>query len=325
MEWTDKFPMVRDGEEYPNYSSFSYIRTSGTPIYSFKDFYFGTEGKETYLKGKWFLMPNGYHYHHFIKEMLAPFLYYKNNIDNSIKVLWIDQTNGSPTGQNMDLVNSEMKNLLSNFGLESITHHELNNGKLIVDELITFGVGPRFLYNNMLDFIKYYIFGNTGYYHFPEGNQELRKFFIPYMLEDDSKPKKIFITRRDANNALKEQNREEDFQNRYESDDFAKALEDYFSEQEYTILQLSGMSLFEQISYFYNAEKIAGSPGTNLCNLIYSKPNVCVIQAIHFNNYSYPWEKEFDSVISPEYKYIDLIGCIGYTDTMQRLRESGIK
>lgn len=324
MEWTDKFPLVSAGEEYPNYSSFSYIRTSGSPIYSFKDFYFGTEGKETYLKGKWFLMPSGYHYHHFIKEMLAPFLYYKNNIDDSIKILWIDQPNGSPTGQKMDLVNSEIKELLFVFGLETLTHVELNDGKLMVDELITFGVGPRFLHNNMLDFIKYYIFGNTGYYHFPEGNQELRKFFTKYMITDDSKPKKIFVTRRDANAAIEQNNRQQDFAHRYESDEFLKALEDYFSEHGYTILSLSGMSLFEQISYFYNAEKVAGSPGTNICNLIYSKPEVSLIQIIHFGNYSYPWEKEFNSVISPEYKYIDVVGCIGYTDTMEKLKGLGI-
>jgi hypothetical protein len=147
MKWTDKFPMVREGEEYPNYSSFSYIRTSGSPIYSFKDFYYGRGEKETHLKGKWFLMPNGYHYHHFIKEMLAPYLYYKNNIDDSIKILWIEQPNWSPTGHNMDLVNSEIKELICEFGLETIKYDDLIKDKLILDELITFGVGPRFLHN----------------------------------------------------------------------------------------------------------------------------------------------------------------------------------
>lgn len=318
----DQYPLVKAGDEYPNYSSFSYIRTSGSPIYSFKDFYFYHGEKETHLKGKYFLMPNGYHYHHFIKEMLAPFLYYKNNIDDSIKILWIDQPMDSPTGQNMKLVNSEMKELLSDFGMHVITHEDLYKGKLIVDELITFGVGPRFLY--VPQFIKHYVFGNTGYYHFPEGNQELRKFFTKYMITDDSKPKKIFVTRRDANAAIEQNNRQQDFTDRYESDEFLKALEDYFSEHGYTILSLSGMSLFEQISYFYNAEKVAGSPGTNICNLIYSKPEVSLIQIIHFGNYSYPWEKEFNSVISPDYKYIDVVGSIRYTDTMDRLKGSGI-
>jgi hypothetical protein len=70
---------------------------------------------------------------------------------------------------------------------------------------------------------------------------------------------------------------------------------------------------------------VAGSPGSNICNLIYSKPDVPLIQIIHFTNYSYPWEQEFESVISPQYKYINVVGCIGYTDTMQKLRESGIK
>lgn len=312
------FPMVRAGEEYPNYSSFSYLKTSGSPIYSFKDFYFG-EGKEFILKGKWFLMPKGYHYHHFIKEMLAPFLYYKNNIDDSIKILWIEQEIPSPTGQNMELVNSELKDLLFDFGIEIFNIEDLHKNKLIVDELITFGVGPRFL--RIDNFIKYYSFPNTGYYHFSEGNVELRKFFSPYMIDDPSKPKKIFATRKDANLSLKEKNREQDFTNRYENEEFLNALEDYFIQNDYKIITLSGMSIFEQISYFYNAEKVAGSPGSNLCNLIYSKPDVSLIQVIHFNNYSYPWEKEFDSVISPNYKYIDVVGCLEYNDTMEKLKK----
>lgn len=312
------FPMVKVGEEYPNYSSFSYLKTSGSPIYSFKDFYFG-EGKEVNLKGKWFLMPKGYHYHHFIKEMLAPFLYYKNNIDNSIKILWIEQEIPSPTGQNMELVNNELKDLLFDFGIEIFNIEDLDKNRLIVDELITFGVGPRFL--RVDNFIKYYSFPNTGYYHFPEGNVELRKFFTPYMIDDPSKSKKIFATRKDANLSLKEKNRELDFSNRYESEEFLNALEDYFTQNDYKIIALSGMSIFEQISYFYNAEKVAGSPGSNLCNLIYSKPDVSLIQIIHFRNYSYPWEKEFDSVISPEYKYIDVTDCIGYNDTMEKLKK----
>lgn len=320
------YPFVNAGEEYPNYSSFSYIRTSGTPIYSFKDFYFSSGSEEIHLKGKWFLMPKGYHYHHFIKEFLAPFLYYKNNIDDSIKILWVDQTIFSPTGQNMQLVNTQIKELLFDFGIETINGEELYKNKLIIDELITFGVGPRFLWD-IPDFIKYYNFGNTGYYHFPEGNKELRKFFTKYMIEDQSKPKKIFVTRKDANSAIEKNEREADFNDRYESHEFLTALEDYFIEEGYTIISLSGMSLFEQISYFYNAEEIAGSPGTNLCNLIYSKQDISLTQVIHFGEhvYSYPWEKEFNSVISPQYKYIDVVGCIGYTDTMQKLRESGIK
>ena len=50
MELTDKFPMVRPGEEYPNYSSMSYITTSGSPIYLFKDFYFITGDQKTHLQ-----------------------------------------------------------------------------------------------------------------------------------------------------------------------------------------------------------------------------------------------------------------------------------
>lgn len=291
-----QFPLVSHGEEYPNYSSFSYIKTSGSPIYSFKDFNFINGGKEIRLKGKWFLMPKGYHYHHFLKEMLAPYLYYKNNIDDSVKVLWVEQPIDSPTGQNMELVNSEIKQLLSEFGIETITREELHNDSLFVDELITFAVGPRFLY--IENFIKHYIFGNTGYYHFPEGNQELRKFFTPYMIEDKSKPKKIFLSRRDANDAIRALQRFDDFDDRYLALEVENCIEQFFTDKGYEILSLSGMSIFDQISYFYNADKIAGITGSNLCNAIFSKHEIDLYEIFTHRNYSYPWYKEFESVLT---------------------------
>jgi hypothetical protein len=289
-----QFPLVSPGEEYPNYSSFSCIRTSGSPIYSFKDFYYGN-GKEFNLKGKWFLMPKGYHYHHFLKEMLAPYLYYKNNIDDSIKILWVEKDISSPTGQNMELVNTELKKLLSDFNIETINIDDFNNIKLNVDELITFGVGPRFL--DIPNFIKHYIFGNTGYYHFPEGNVELRKFFTPYMTDDFSRPKKIFISRKDANNSIKENQRINDFNDRYLAEEIEDQIEQFFLDHGYEILSLSGMSIFDQISYFYNAEKIAGITGSNLCNAIFSKHGIDLYEIFTHRNYSYPWYKEFDSVL----------------------------
>lgn len=289
-----QFPLVNSGEEYPNYSSFSCIKTSGTPIYSFKDFYFG-EGPDVNLKGKWFLMPKGYHYHHFLKEMLAPYLYYKNNIDDSIKILWVEKDIPSPTGQNMELVNTEIKKLLSDFGIETIKIEDLSNIKLNVDELITFGVGPRFL--EVDNFIKNYIFGNTGYYHFPEGNIELRKFFSPYMTDDLSKPKKIFLSRKDANISIKENQRISDFNNRYLAEETEDQIEQFFLDHGYKILTLSGMSIFDQISYFYNAEKIAGITGSNLCNAIFSKNGIDLYEIFTHRNYSYPWHQEFDSVL----------------------------
>ena len=294
-----QFPMVNAGEEYPNYSSFSYVRTSGCPIYSFKDFHFNN--KDNHLPGKWFLMPKGYHYHHFLKEMLAPYLYYKNNIDDSVKVLWIEQPINSPTGQNMELVNSEIKELLSGFGLETLDRENLS---FSVDELITFGVGPRFL--DIPNFIKNYIFGNTGYYHFPEGNQELRKFFTPYMIEDSSRPKKIFLSRRDANKTIKELDKETDFANRYLDPEEEQALEQVFIDKGYEVLWLSGMSIFDQISYFYNAEKIAGLSGTNLCNAIFSKNGIDMYEVFANKRYAYPWYKEFDSVIKYNRHVIEL-------------------
>ena len=318
------YPLVRPGEEYPNYSSFSCIRTANpheyyvkSPFYSFKDFNFNDENKKNHLKGTWFLMPSADHYHHFLKEMLGPYLYYKNNIDDSIKVLWIDVPVHPQNPHKMQLVNSEIKQLLSEFEIETFN---CENISVSVDELITFAVGPRFL--PIPNFIKHYVFCNTSYYHFPEVNNELRKFFTPYMIEDKTKPKKIFISRKESNISLEENNLKN---HRYENSDFLQALEDYYNEQEYTILSLSGMSIFEQISYFYNAEKIAGSPGTNLCNVIFSKPDVSLTEIIHFDDYYYPWHIEFDSVIPIKYQDINVVGCSGYNDTINILKESGEK
>ena len=240
-------------------------------------------------------MPKGYHYHHFIKEMLGPFLYYKNNIDNSVKILWIDQPIISPTGQDMELVNSEIKKLLFDFGMHVIDIEDLRSTDLTVDELITFAVGPRFL--DIPNFIKNYIFGNTGYYHFPEINQELRNFFTPYMIDDKLKPKKIFISRKDANKSIRDKNLAENFNNRYLSPEKEDEIEKFFIDNNYKILSLSGMSIFDQISYFYNAEKIAGVSGTNLCNIIFSKNEIDLYEIFTHINYSYPWHKETENFL----------------------------
>ena len=308
---------MRSGEEYPNYTSVSYIRTPGGPMYSFKDLTFEGSLEHLTLTGKWFLMPKGYHYHHFIKEVLGPFLYYKNRVDSSIQILWVEQPTGSPTGQLLERVTKEIKDLLTT---EVVQEVSLNDVSIHVDELIIFSCNARFLHQS--DFIKHYEFCNIGYFDFPEVNQELRSFFLPYMVEDEAKPKKIFITRKDANTAIEINNREKDFKNRYQSRDVTSALEDFFLEQGYTILSLSGMSVFDQISYFYNADVVAGAPGTNLCNLIYSKPNVSIIQIRQSQTYSYPWEKEFDSVLSPVYQYIDMFTVNTYEDAMRTLTEA---
>jgi hypothetical protein len=309
--------LVKPGEEYPNYTSVSYIRTPGGPMYSFKNL--TSEGlvAPLHLPGKWFLMPKGYHYHHFIKEVLGPFLYYKHRVDSSIQILWVEQPIDSPTGQLLERVTEEIKNMLNT---EVLKEAVLNDATLHVDELVVFSCNARFLHQP--GFIKHYEFCNIGYFDFPEVNQELRSFFSPYMIEDATKPKKIFITRKDADTAIEVNNRENDFKERYQNKDVTHALEDFFINQGYTVLSLSGMSVFEQISYFYNAEVVAGAPGTNLCNLIYSKPNVSITQIRQSQNYSYPWEKEFDSVLSPVYQYIDLFNVHTYEEAMRTLTEA---
>lgn len=264
-------------------------------------------------------MPKGYHYHHFIKEILGPFLYYKNKIDPSIKILWVEQPISSPTGQNMELVNSEIKSLLIPFGLEEIDALDFPNLQLTIEELISFSCGTRFLYAK--EFIKHYEFCNIGYFDFSEVNHELRAFFNQFMVEDEKKPKKIFTTRRDANMVLLQNNLENEFSNRYQDEGLTGALEDFFRSKGYEVISLSGMSVFDQISYFYNADVIAGVPGTNLCNLIYSKKDVSVIQVRHIPNYSYPWEKEFDSVLAPKYTYIDIFGVQGYEESLALLEK----
>jgi hypothetical protein len=301
--------LVLPGEEYPNYDSMSYIKTDGGPFYTFNNFYLDNASDvQIDLKGSWILIPKGYQYHHFLKEIFGTYLYYKNNVDRDINVLWVEQPIDSPTGHNLELVNNELSSSIKPDKIHKIQISDIVTKNIKIEKLIIFSCNTRYFFSlespNL--FIKNYTFNNLGYYHFPEVNKELRKFFEMYMHEDIRKPKKIFITRRDANNAIRKNNRLKDFDNRYMDEWLDDTLENFFSSRGFEIVTLSGMSIKDQISYFYNADVIAGVRGGNLCNTICSKDGTALMQ-ININKlYSYPWEKEFDSVVGLNYMDLHL-------------------
>jgi hypothetical protein len=92
------------------------------------------------------------------------------------------------------------------------------------------------------------------------------RFFLlsEYAYQDYTYPNKIFISRKDASNGVRLND--------------SDAIETHFENQGFEIIQLSSMSVIEQINLFYNANIIAAPHGAALANLIFCKPGTTVYE-----------------------------------------------
>src|SRR5690606_23787987 len=83
-------------------------------------------------------------------------------------------------------------------------------------------------------------------------------------LENNNSPKKIFLSRKDANNKRSVLNEDEIF-----------AL---FQSRGYQRFELGKLSLEEQISLFYNAKYVDSFVGSSAANIMYCQPGTCFIE-----------------------------------------------
>lgn len=106
----------------------------------------------------------------------------------------------------------------------------------------------------------------------------IRKFFKDLMVSDHSSPKSIIINRKLTHNHSKFN------RNIHDIDVFVSDLKNKYSEN-FTVIELEGLTLSEQIKYFYNAEKIISIHGSGLVWLNFCKENTKVIEIVP------PWFK----------------------------------
>jgi hypothetical protein len=130
-----------------------------------------------------------------------------------------------------------------------------------------------------------------------EGVQLIRERLISRVRDSVGYPEKIYISRRDATERYKklitsgETSDKNSINEARERNYDETNIEDYFIAMGYTPICLEGMPYIEQMNHFYNAKTIAGLIGSGFCNIIFSKPEVELIE-IHVSatfefSYSY--------------------------------------
>ena len=117
-----------------------------------------------------------------------------------------------------------------------------------------------------------------------EGVQLLRERLITSVRESEDYPEKMYVSRRDATERYKnlikdgETSDTKSINEARERNYDETNLENYFIAKGYEPVCLEGMPYREQMNYFYNAKKIAGLVGSGFCNLIFSRPDVELIE-----------------------------------------------
>lgn len=283
-----------------SWDSFEIIEDSNTPIYYFKNFKIGNFSGDSFnLHGQYFLMSRVDQYFHFLKEYFGSYLYLKNKILPSINYLFIynDVEKDSPDDYFIDnIIESVMLKIKQNKGT-AINQDFLNKGYVYISDFyMTFDHGKA-----LIDYKKH--FKHNG---MPDIIKELRYFYSDSMVDNPSSPKKIFISRRLASSSqdylVKTGQRAFRYYDRHIND----ALEDFFSDLGYSIIELYGINIEKQVELFYNATHIAGPLGTGFFNGIFSKPGTKFISVNRNPRYFFDFEGEIKSVIDCEFYYHQL-------------------
>lgn len=295
--------------DYENkYDELQIINDKNTPIYLYKNLKIGNlNGEEITLTGEYILVGKMNQYFHFLKEYFGGYLYYKNNINPKVKFLFI--SDNSVEYNLVDVVINETIDYLKNNDGIFIDKIDLENSYLNIENLVIIFDHGRCLtnYNKFFD-----------HFGMPDFIKELRFFYSKFMIDDDSIHKKNYITRR-AISEGQERNRitgKRLF--RYYDKHMEDALENFFSDLGYEIVETIGMTMQEQVKLFYNSTHIAGALGTNFLNGIFCKPGTKFISVNRNPKYTYNFEGEIKSVIDCEFYYHQLEEHVGY----ERFKES---
>jgi len=282
-----------------SYDSLQILENDMTPIYVFKNLKLGNfSGEKVYLPGTYMVITPTPHYFHFLKEYLGSYLYYKNNHNKNTKYLWLDhdQYYFRPYQQIKEVV-KETFNLLDDDGF--VTKKEDFADKLfIIDELVIMFEGQKMI---LRDIVPHFNYQNT-----PEINKEIVSFFKQYQVQDNEYPEKIFISRKIVSKALEGKEGSQEYKYRYVPEYIENAIEDFFIEKGFKIIELSGMPIKEQIKLFYNAKEVAGILGTGFFNGMFCK-NMTKFIAIRTNDiYNYGFSDDISAVIDFDYQDINL-------------------
>jgi len=248
------------------------------------------------------------HYFHFLKEYLAFYLYYKNKYDNSLKYLWIDHNKFMyPKNQNMPHICDFTFKRIDMFSGARVADSEIHESTYLVEKIVVMFDSQHALLNKKVK--------QSNYWGTPDLNKELALFFQQYAERDDLSPKKIFLSRKIVSEELPKypENSQEgiswkrrQISLRYNEPWVENTIEDFFADNDYVSVQLSGMTIPEQVKLFYNATDVAGLLGTAFYNGIFSNSGTNFIAIRTSPAYWYDFENDIKSVITANFNYVNV-------------------
>jgi hypothetical protein len=122
------------------------------------------------------------------------------------------------------------------------------------------------------------------------GILEMRNIFLKKLKDVNIEtPKKIFLSRKDANERYKEKGLGPSF-DRYCSDEINEVIEEFFISKGYHSIILEGMGYLEQLNYFKNATHIAGVIGSSFCQTLVCNPSAIVSQIMVNKRYDFTYQ-----------------------------------
>lgn len=304
---------LQPGVKYKSVRSFDHEENV---IYEFENVRYATTNEEKRirkLKGTYLPIVPTPHYFHFLKEYLGSFLYYREHINPAAKVLWINahweaedyHDTHEPIQKTLEIL-SEKNIPIVFLNINQILDNNIEFEKVaIIYDPAAFFVSTEFPYFDQ--------FKHTN-------NEQVREFFKDFMIKDLSYPKKVYVSRRSVSKYLSKNNMKSHI-SRYNEDHVEDALEDFFVQRGYHVINFSGMPIQEQIMYMYNATHVSGLMGANTWNSIFCNNGVkhyCLQTHMWFNH---EYNKDIEKVIDVDYKLIKIHNIDTYESVVKDLSD----
>lgn len=235
------------------------------------------------------------HYFHFLKEYYGFYLYFKQKYDNDAKYLWIENNYFYPVYQNMLGICDYCHSTLD----EGCALNNQSNENIVIEKLVILFDSQRCIMSNS--------YQQPDYFHTPGINATIRAQMLPRVTKKDTQHK-LYLSRRivsehlpsfpvNQGNTVLEQWKQDQLRLRYVDPAKEQEIENQYKEQGYDIIQLSGMSLLDQVSLFQHADKVAGLLGTAFYNGIFSNEHTS-FEALRINpEYYYDFEQDIKTVL----------------------------
>jgi capsular polysaccharide biosynthesis protein len=140
------------------------------------------------------------------------------------------------------------------------------------------------------------------------------------MVKDSSYPKKVYVSRRSVSDYLDKHNIKNHI-SRYNEDHVENALEDFFVQKGYEVINFSGMPIQQQIMYMYNATHVSGLMGANTWNSIFCDNGVkhyCLQTHMWFNH---EYNKDMEKVIDFDYQLVKIHNVETYESVVKELSD----